>query len=842
MKWYLNKIIFYIKLDDIKQKNEKELRESLMQAMIYKNQEFSFIDIFDERDSIVKEVVELLQRYQFRYTEKHQFLGDFFENLLNAGFKQEVGQFFTPRILTRFIVQSIPIKEMIKEKIILGNKDFIPKVIDFACGSGHFLTEVMDIIQKSLLEIENENLDTLKIVQNVLDRYNKDPDKFIWAKDNIYGIENDYRLVKTTKLSCFFNGDGEAQILQTSGIYPFSHDDYRGTLLDTKDKENGRFDIVISNPPYSVSGFKSIMDRNSDEAFDLYKDITDSSKEIEVIFIERMKQLLKPNGYAAIILPISILQNDGLYEKARTIIFENFYLKGIVKLGSNAFQATGTNTVILFLQKREKSISLENKESYVNMCKDKKLLIIDTGEKDDEKKFLGYSFSNRRGNEGITEERDKEGTYLGNLLDEKNRDNINKANYYMLQALYDNYPNVVKGLEKNIYVLNMKDCFNFESDNFLNSISLTKKKTITTKYPLVKLSDNSLNMVLYSGSRPKGGVKKNNEGIISLGGEHINAYTGRINLDKLKYIPVEYAKTMSINTKVLENDILICKDGALAGKIALAKNINNDMYINEHILKVRFSNEVNQKFIFYYLFIFNNVLKELKTGAAQGGLNRDNFGNLSVPIPSIEKQKEIVSLMEEHEDIILEQEKIIKELNEKIISFDFSKYDNKSIKLNEIISLEYGISLPEKKRILGEYPVYGSNGIVGYHNKFLVEAPNIIIGRKGSAGEINFANKNFTPIDTTFYVKPLVLLEMKYLFYLLKTLNLPQYRSGLGSGGINRQFILNLDINYIDAIEQQKEIVLKLEKYEQEIEQAQLKINNAKIRQKEIMDDIFQID
>lgn len=847
MKDYLNKIIFYIKLDDIKQKNEKELRESLMQAMIYKNQEFSFVDIFDEKDfkrntNIVKEVVELLQGYQFRYTEKHQFLGDFFENLLNTGFKQEVGQFFTPRILTRFIVQSIPIKQMIKEKIISGDKDFIPKVIDFACGSGHFLTEVMDIIQKSLLEIGKENLDILKRVEDVLNRYNNDPDKFIWAKDYIYGIENDYRLVKTTKLSCFFNGDGEAQILQTSGIYPFNHDDYRGTLLDTKNKENERFDIVISNPPYSVSGFKAIMDRSSNNAFDLYKDLTDSSKEIEVIFIERMKQLLKPNGYAAIILPISILQNDGLYEKARTIIFENFYLKGIVKLGSNAFQATGTNTVVLFLQKREKTIRLENKESYINMCKNRKLLIIDTGEKDDEKKFLGYSFSNRRGSEGITEERDKEGTYLGSLLDEKNRDNINKANYYMLQAFYGNYPNVVKELEKNIYVLDLEDCFNFEADNFLNSITLTKKKIIKSKYPLIKLSDNALDMVLYSGSRPKGGVQKNNEGIISLGGEHIDAYTGRINLDKLKYIPIEYAKIMPINTKVVENDILICKDGALTGKIALAKNINNEMYINEHILKVRFSNEVNQKFIFYYLFIFNNVLKELKTGAAQGGLNRYNFENLSVPIPPIERQKEIISFMEEQENIILEQEKIIKDLNNKIISFDFSKYDNKSIKLNEIISLEYGISLPEKKRILGEYPVYGSNGIVGYHNKFLVEAPNIIIGRKGSAGEINFANKNFTPIDTTFYVRPLVLLEMKYLFYLLKTLNLPQYRSGLGSGGINRQFILNLDINYIDAIEQQKEIVLRLEKYEQEVEQSQLKINNAKIKQKEIMEDIFQID
>ena len=251
---YLKKEIFYISLGEINKKKESDLKEALKNAMIYKNQEFSFIDIFDKKDfkrntSIVKEVVELLQSYQFRYTEKHQFLGDFFENLLNTGFKQEVGQFFTPRILARFIIQSLPIKEIIREKILQGEKYFIPKVIDFACGSGHFLTEIMDIIQKSLLEIGKENLDVLERVKNILDRYNNDPDKFIWAEKNIYGIENDYRLVKTTKLSCFFNGDGEAKILQTSGIYPFSHDNYRGTLLDTKNKENEKFDIVVSNPP-----------------------------------------------------------------------------------------------------------------------------------------------------------------------------------------------------------------------------------------------------------------------------------------------------------------------------------------------------------------------------------------------------------------------------------------------------------------------------------------------------------------------------------------------------------------------------------------------------------------
>lgn len=848
MKDYLNKIIFYIKLDDIKQKNEKELRESLMQAMIYKNQEFSFVDIFDERDfkrntSIVKEVVELLQGYQFRYTEKHQFLGDFFENLLNTGFKQEVGQFFTPRILTRFIVQSIPINKMIKEKILSGNKDFIPKVIDFACGSGHFLTEVMDIIQKSLLEIGKENLDILKTVRTILERYNDDPDQFIWAEKNIYGIENDYRVVKTTKLSCFFNGDGEAQILQTSGIYPFYHDDYRGTLLDTKNKENERFDIVISNPPYSVSGFKAIMDRSSANAFDLYKDITDSSKEIEVIFIERMKQLLKPNGYAAIILPVSILQNDGLYEKARTIIFENFYLKGIVKLGSNAFQATGTNTVVLFLQKREKYIRLESKENYINMCKNKKLLIIDTGEKDDEKKFLGYSFSNRRGSEGITEERDKEGTYLGSLLDENdiNNNNINKANYYMIQAFYGNYPNVVKELEKNIYILDLKDCFNFEADNFLNSISLTKKKRIKSKYTFFKLKDKVWKLKITSGqSAPQGNLYFNNG---------IYPFIRANSLNYINNIYVDILKTDKINDLALKKYKLELFDKGTILFPKSGKSIDTDniamlpdkSYVVSHLACLKSDDEIINKYLFYILRHFKISNFQINK-SDYPSINIKDIENKSFPFPTIEKQKEIISLMEEQENIILEQEKIIKELNERIISFDFSKYENKSIKLNEIISLEYGISLPEKKRILGEYPVYGSNGIVGYHNKFLVEAPNIIIGRKGSAGEINFANKNFTPIDTTFYVKPLVLLEMKYLFYLLKTLNLPQYRSGLGSGGINRQFILNLDINYIDAIEQQKEIVLKLEKYEQEIEQAQLKINNAKIRQKEIMDDIFQID
>lgn len=845
MNSYLKKDIFYITLDEIELENSEKLKENLKLAMIYRNPEFSFVDIFDKRDfrrntRIVKEVVELLQGYRFRYTEKHQFLGDFFENLLNTGFKQEVGQFFTPRILTRFIVQSLPVKEIIKEKIESGDNEFIPKVIDFACGSGHFLTESMDIIQKCLLQIGEENLNILPRIKNILDRYNKDADKFIWAKENIYGIENDYRLVKTTKLSCFFNGDGEARILQTSGIHSFDNEEYRGTLLDCKSTDNEKFDILISNPPYAINGFKSIMDKNSNKAFSLYEGLSDSSSEIETIFVERMKQLIKPKGYGAIILPVSLLSNGGIYEKARKIIFENFYLKSIVKLGSNAFQATGTNTVILFLQKRDKSIILETKEDYIKLASNSdRILIVDTGEKEAEKKFLGYSFSNRRGNEGITEERDGDNQYLGSLMDEKNRDNKDKVNYYILQSILNNYPNIPSELKNNIYFINLEDAFNFEVDDFENTIDFQKKKEIKTKYDKKRLSDKSLGMELSVGNRPKGGVQKIREGVISLGGEHIDANNGKINLNNLRYIPLEYASKMNANSKVQEYDILMCKDGALTGKVALARNINSEMYINEHLLKIKFNNLTTQKFLFYYFYIFNFVLKELKTGAAQGGINQKNFRNLKVPFPPIEKQKEIVTLMEEQENIISKEEKIIEEENNKINSFDFS--GNKLIKLKEIISLLYGISLPERNRIEGEYPVYGSDGIIGYHNNFLVKAPNIVIGRKGAAGEVNFATTNFTPIDTTFYIKPLTNFNFKYIFYLLKSMNLKQYRSGLGPGGINRKFILNLNVNYIHSIEEQNKIVSQLEIHEQKIEQAKDKIIKAKEKQKEIMNGVIQV-
>jgi type I restriction enzyme S subunit len=93
-------------------------------------------------------------------------------------------------------------------------------------------------------------------------------------------------------------------------------------------------------------------------------------------------------------------------------------------------------------------------------------------------------------------------------------------------------------------------------------------------------------------------------------------------------------------------------------------------------------------------------------------------------------------------------------------------------KLGAVIELKYGKSLPKKIRDEEGAPVYGSNGIVGYHSDFMVEGPGIIVGRKGSNGAVHYSAVPFFPIDTTYYVNEVPGGELRYWFYQLRDLPL----------------------------------------------------------------------
>ena len=123
--------------------------------------------------------------------------------------------------------------------------------------------------------------------------------------------------------------------------------------------------------------------------------------------------------------------------------------------------------------------------------------------------------------------------------------------------------------------------------------------------------------------------------------------------------------------------------------------------------------------------------------------------------------------------------------------------------IGDIITLEYGKGLSGSNRKTGNYPVYGSNGIVGTHSDFLIKAPSIIVGRKGSIGEVVWADKDFWPIDTTYYVKPKSSrTSLRWIYYKLQKMRLSKLNTATGIPGLNRELVYVQKISVPGEIEQ----------------------------------------
>jgi len=364
-----------ISSSDWSSQSKTDLKRIINDLRLYKNSEFAFKEVFNQKTfhdnaKVVKEVVKLLEKYRIRYSHKHQFLWDFFEKLLNTWIKQEAGQFFTPVPIAKFINYCIPYEDIITQNIKEWRNDFLPYVIDYSSWAWHFLTEAMDRIDVALKEYNEEDFIWWTMKRN----FRSYIDSYWFAQEYIYGIEKDYRLAKTSKVSCFLNGDWDANIITSDGLNNFNCDEYQmypKLGLGVFNQENPVFDCLIANPPYSVKSFKNNIP-NLKKSFSLYSKLTDQSNEIECLFIERMYQLLKEWGHAGIILPISILKKKWIHEVARGFLLERFNIKAIVELWNRAFMATDTKTVILFLEKKKKLVSRKAREITNNFLIDYK--------------------------------------------------------------------------------------------------------------------------------------------------------------------------------------------------------------------------------------------------------------------------------------------------------------------------------------------------------------------------------------------------------------------------------------------------------------------------------------
>ena len=214
---------------------------------------------------------------------------------------------------------------------------------------------------------------------------------------------------------------------------------------------------------------------------------------------------------------------------------------------------------------------------------------------------------------------------------------------------------------------------------------------------------------------------------------------------------------------------------------------------------------------FFYYFLKRIPFQQIGSDVGVPGLNRDIAYGLEVKIPEDPNiQKRIADVLSAFDDKIELNNKISKNLEamaqaifkEWFVKFKFP--DHKKAKfvdselgkipkgwevknLGDILVLEYGEALTSINRKKGVIPVYGSSGLVGYHDKKLVNGPGIIIGRAGIPGSVYWSQVDFHCVDSTFYVETKI--SKYFVFYLLKRQNLKSLISGSAVPGINRNII-----------------------------------------------------
>jgi len=149
-----------------------------------------------------------------------------------------------------------------------------------------------------------------------------------------------------------------------------------------------------------------------------------------------------------------------------------------------------------------------------------------------------------------------------------------------------------------------------------------------------------------SGFRPKGGVGKLTEGIPSIGGEHITI-DGKLDFSSIKYISEEFFEEMP-RGHIQQGDILLVKDGATIGKLALMTKMPFDkMAVNEHVYILRSNERLSPAYLYYVLAShrIQSSLQQVQTGSAQPGLNSSFVRHLDIQLPPLPEQKKIAAIL-----------------------------------------------------------------------------------------------------------------------------------------------------------------------------------------------------
>lgn len=360
--------------------------------------------------------------------------------------------------------------------------------------------------------------------------------------------------------------------------------------LSSEEYWNDRYDVILANPPFMTpkGGIQP------------HKKFGISANRAEVLFVDYIASHLKPTGRAGIVVPEGIIFQSGkAYKELRKNLVDN-YLYAVVSLPAGVFQPySGVKTSVLLFDKE--------------LAKQRDEILFVKVEND------GYSLGAQR-----------------------------------RKITGDQFPEALEVIEK------FKSGEEFTSD-FAHTVSRSEiaessdynlsgdryriYDTAISDWPHVALSEV---ITLESGSRQKGGALSS--GIPSIGGEQIAA-DGNIRTDKMKYVSPEHFSTM--RTGVLkQNDVLVVKDGATTGKTGFWRN-NISAATNEHVYIMRAKENIIDPYYLYSVVrseYFQSVLSRYVKGII-GGISREIL-EITIPLPPIEIQREIVAELDGYQKII----------------------------------------------------------------------------------------------------------------------------------------------------------------------------------------------
>jgi type I restriction enzyme, S subunit len=237
---------------------------------------------------------------------------------------------------------------------------------------------------------------------------------------------------------------------------------------------------------------------------------------------------------------------------------------------------------------------------------------------------------------------------------------------------------------------------------------------------------------------------------------------------------------------------------------------------------------------------FDRYARYKSHGSAREIFDWEEMCEVELPVPPIEKQREIVAEYHAVQKRIQINEQLIQKLEETaqavyrrwFAEFEFPDENGNPYKssggemvdslfgpipiewevgsLFDLIELQRGFDLPTQNRKEGKYPIFASTGTNEKHSEFKVKAPGIVTGRSGSLGEVFYVDEDFWPLNTTLWVKHFKKATPIYTYYVLKGINIIDYNGGSAVPTLNRN-----DIHRHQLIVPEKEVVKKFEKIQQ---------------------------